>query len=319
MPSLLRVSLAVAVLAAGLSGCIGDQTVRVDGPDGTAGEQPLDIYAYRWPDDAQAPAGETVGWAVRLANPSEVVVDVHVATTADRHGPVRQTGWEAGPGGPDGTRHLMAPDRPVLWLFEAHVQPDGTVVETTLTYERGGVEVGRTALHRNLTAAPGDAVVPGMHVQTATVGLWANGTSFYTNLAALDSDPAFPAGYDRSGFGGAPLSVYVYDQDRSEQPPRSRDTCHATTIPGYNALLKTQQEGSTGVRFLAPDEAYTRQGNEGHFLYGHALIFVNTVIAIDGTTGPEDQVPDPTADCFDAEGYVPPIPPIAPLWRAAAR
>ncbi len=146
-----------------------------------------------------------------------------------------------------------------------------------------------------------DAVQPGMHVQTVTVGFWLNGTSFYTNAADLINDPDFPGApaWVTAEDGTDPLTVYVYDEDRSEQPYGSQDNCYFTTISGYNALLKTQHEGSTGIRLLQPEEAYTIPGREpGDALYGDALVFMNTIVAIDGSPGTEDEAPDPNGACY---------------------
>lgn len=151
---------------------------------------------------------------------------------------------------------------------------------------------------------PGTPVNPGDHVQTVTVGMWINGTSFYTNAGAALDDPNFPGGegwVNATEDGRDPLPIFVYGEDRSEQPMGSQDTCHFTTITGYNDLLKSQAEGSTGVRMLQPEEAYTVEGREDFGLYGHVLVFMNTVVAHDGATGPGDEFPDDDGDCYDPD------------------
>ncbi len=150
----------------------------------------------------------------------------------------------------------------------------------------------------------GTAVSAGDHVQTVTVGMWINGTSFYTNAGAALDDPAFPGGegwVNATEDGRDPLPIYVYGEDRSEQPYGSKDTCHFTTITGYNDLLKTQSEGSTGVRMLQPEDGYTYPGREDFGLYGHVLVFMNTVVAHDGATGPQDEFPNNEGACYQQE------------------
>ncbi len=153
----------------------------------------------------------------------------------------------------------------------------------------------------------GDAVGAGDHVQTITAGFWVNGTSFYTNIQALNDDPAFPAGYDRSEFGGDALPIYVYDRDRTEQPPTSKDHCRFTTINGYNEMLKRQSDGGTSVTYMAPEDGYTRPGNEDHDLYGDPLIFINTIVAHEGAVD-DRPAGDPQGACFDTENTTGPLP-----------
>lgn len=268
-------------------------------PDPPVEAFPLDVYVF-------APAGSWFGAhavMARVTNPTDggVAYEVEVDLQRGRVGPVDATGWQ------EGAADTLGPGESRLWLLDFQ-EVTGHTFRLRIDAAGGSYEWNQT-----LPNAGGPPVEAGMHVLTYTVGVWINGTSFYTNIASLNEDAAFPAGYDRSAFGGAPLPVYVYDQDRSEQPARSIDTCHFTTIPGYNALLKTQSEGGTGVRFLAPEDGYTRAGNEEHFLYGDALVFLNTVIAIEPRDERLDDVPDPQGDCFDVNRYTPdPVPDVPP-------
>lgn len=146
-------------------------------------------------------------------------------------------------------------------------------------------------------------VSPGDHVRTVTVGFWLNGTSFYTNAADLLVDPDFPGapGWVSADDGSDPLPVYVYEQGREEQPYGSQDNCYFTTITGYNDLVDVQTLGSTGIRLLQPEEAYTLPGYEDHDLYGDPIVFMNTVIAHDGATNTQDELPDPDGTCYERE------------------
>lgn len=196
--------------------------------------------------------------------------------------------------------------------FMAHVTSVGTLADNGTIVVEWITGPSRLAHATTWTPSSLRTVDPGMHVLTETVGLWTNGTSFYTNVASLLEDPAFPAGghidRDAAAASSAPLPIYVYGEENSEQPARSRDTCHFTTISGYNALLKRQTELAAGVRFLEPTEAYTREGAEDHLLYGDALLFLNTIVAIEGQTTTADQIPDPQGACFDPTNHIPTPP-----------
>lgn len=130
----------------------------------------------------------------------------------------------------------------------------------------------------------------GVHVYTA--GFWENGTLFYTNIKSVDHDD-----WPRAGWyeweGADPLPVYVYDQDRSEQPAAWKDPVagtplagevqglgYFTTIPGFNEALKGLSTNTVRVARLAPEEAYTRAGAEEHPLYGDAIVFYIKVVDV---------------------------------------
>lgn len=264
---------------------------------------PFEVYEYRYAGDDVFVEGHPYGFVARIHNPTSTPITVQVdgLGAVSEWGPLlAEDGWAKDT--PDAPWVLNG-SASILFLFQA--------TDDTLAEERVGFSVhadnGATAtFDRNVTIqSASTGVSAGDHVQTATVGLWLNGTSFYTNIADLNDDPDFPAGYDRGDFDGAPLPVYVYDANSDEQPDGSIDTCHFTTIKGYNALLKTQATDSTNARFLTPEEGYTRPGAEDHFLYGDALVFLNTVVAHDGSTGQADAAPQPTGDCFDCYRYTP--------------
>ena len=136
-------------------------------------------------------------------------------------------------------------------------------------------------------AAPqeGRAAEPGEGVHVYTAGFLENGTLFYTNIKAIDHDD-WPRTDWYAWEGGEPLPVYVYDEDRGEQPAYWKDpqagtpvagtvpgVGYYTTIPGFNEALKDLSTNTVRVVRLAPEEAYTRAGNEDHPLYGQALVF----------------------------------------------
>ncbi len=164
-------------------------------------------------------------------------------------------------------------------------------------------------------AAPkeGGMALPGQGVHVMTAGFFENGTLFYTNIAEVDADPSWPKVSWYAWEGDAPLPVYVYDRDRSEQPPEWKgsnalwaqahgqtgptpidpqvdeatagaDGEHGlgyfTTIPGFNDALKGLSTTTTRVARLAPEQAYTRPGNEEHPLYGAAIVFYIKVLDV---------------------------------------
>lgn len=146
-------------------------------------------------------------------------------------------------------------------------------------------------------AAPreGRAAEPGEGVHAYTAGFLEDGTLFYTNIKAIDQDD-WPRTDWYAWEGDDPLPVYVYDGDRSEQPAHWKDPQagtpaegtvpglgYYTTIPGFNEALKGLSTNTVRVVRLAPEEAYTRPGNEEHKLYGQALVFyikVDTVVPL---------------------------------------
>ncbi len=303
----------LVAVAAVLAGCL-------DG-DGAEG---LDLYLFDYPGAQNWVPGTEHGWMLRISNPTSQTMAAVVAPIGVADGPFFLAADLAAGRMPDlvasvdgavigGLRAVLAPGESTVAVllvraYENAVEPvAGLRVHSML-----GDQVVETAdVTRPVKMVEGLDVEAGDHVRTATVGVWINGTSFYTNIAALNEDPAFPAGYDRAEFGGDALPIYVYASDRGEQPAGSKDTCHFTTITGYNELLLGQAEGGTGARFLLPEEAYTREGAEDHLLYGDALVFLNTVVGHDGPTSTADALPDASGACFNAENSLPPgLPPV---------
>lgn len=150
------------------------------------------------------------------------------------------------------------------------------------------------------TPERGELVQPGVGALVRTAGFWENGTLFYTNLDRIHNDTRIPRAGWYEFSGSDPLKVYVYNQSRGELPPRYNQSSNrfATTIPGFNQALKTMETTGSRVAHLAPDEAYTRPGNERHPLYGDPLVFhieVLDVVAINCPvpTGPVCEAPSP--------------------------
>lgn len=286
----------------GLSGCLAPEG---DGDDPGEDLPGLEVYEYRYRGDDVLHPHHPYGWMLRVTNTAdeERAVRAEAGDPGNMSwGPVDASGWLTDA---QEEPRVLAQNESLLFLF----QWDGALTNR-LSYgvslmEPGGndsqpVVLQTLWLERGLQQPQADLPVRvNDHVTTRTVGVWVNGTSFYTNIKDLNDDPAFPAGYDRDDFGDAILHAYVYDEETDEQPPGSRDRCFVVMIAGYNALMKTQAQGSSNVRFLQPEEAYTREGAEDHFLYGDALVFLNTVVAHEGEVTPVQSLPYPPGDCHD--------------------
>lgn len=184
-------------------------------------------------------------------------------------------------------------------------------------------------------SAEGRLASPGQGVHVMTAGFLEDGTLFYTNIPEVDADPRWPRVAWYEWGGDAPLPVYVYDQDRAEQPPHWKGAAglvaqvprgspadaaipvagqaagtadgqaglgYFTTIPGFNAGLKQSPTTTTRVVHLAPEEGYTRPGNEAHDLYGLPLVFYIKVLAVVDAPCPATA---PAWTCPGMEGAVP--------------
>lgn len=163
------------------------------------------------------------------------------------------------------------------------------------------------------TLQEGDLAQVGQGVRVRTAGFLEDGTLFYTNMQDIhDSDLPRTSWY---AWGGAdPLSVYVYDEDRTERPahwagpsaqasnvpplgPPFDDAVddaaatlagaegtagigYGTTIKGFNAGLKGLSTTTSRVVWMPPEDAYTRPGNEAHDLYGESLVFLIDVVEV---------------------------------------
>ncbi len=309
----MRSLLAWMFVAVAFSGCLVD-----DAENGEATTSPLQIFVFHYPAQGVMTPSDSpyaLAWAIRVANPTvgTITYELEAAGMLEgRAGIVTDEGWQQAEVGEARVADTLEANTSRLWLFEGD---RFTGHDFSMQAFVGGALVFEEVLETRDGA--GSPVEPGMHVQTMTVGLWVNGTSFYTNIPEMLQNASFPAGgIDRAEAlaGATPLPIYVYDRDRTEQPDSSIDNCFFTTIPGYNALLKEQRVGVTAARFLTPAEGYTRDGNEAHSLYGDALVFLNVVTAIVGPAG-EDR-PDPQGACFDVNRYTPdPIPDIPPVLK----
>lgn len=301
---------ALCLLLLPLAGCVESAE-----PTESTADSQLSMFVF-WMEDAARMPGQDSGlshdYMIRVTNDGDAAASyaLRVPTIVDgRLGPVRDS-WEpvtiADSVAPQ-VDDILQPGASRLWIVQAAWS---CCHQTTIELETGG-----HILTRDFETQDGGngRIEPGTHVQTVTVGVWTNGTSFYTNSAELHGAEGFPRGYPVTDFDATPLPVYVYDQDRTEQPPGSQDTCHFTTITGYNTLLKEQGAGTSGVRFLSPEEGYTVAGAEDHFLYGESLIFMNAIVAIDGAVDTAGSLPDPTGACFDVQNTVDFVTGMAPL------
>ncbi len=313
----MRATVALLLIALSLAGC-------ADGPEGSGATEafPLDVYRFQYEGSDHYVQGVEHGWLLRVHNPTnstQTVTAIPSGIASGHIGPIAATGGDAGrtawlPGRVDdnqfGPPLVLAPNASGLFMakVESYVAPpEGTATTVgvrllALAADAVGDATTQHTLSWQVQPSPasGQPVVAGDHVQTVTVGVWTNGTSFYSNAAGALQDPSFPhgEGWTSASDGTAPLTVYVYDQSGDEQPAASQDACYFPTIPGYNSLLKMQAEGSTNVALLQPEAAYTREERSGHRLYGDALVFLNTVVVHDGATGPADAIPNPTGPCF---------------------
>ena len=139
--------------------------------------------------------------------------------------------------------------------------------------------------------AAGREAQPGKGAHVWYAGFWENGTMLGTNLQDLDVGSGWPRAATYRHVPWEPLRLYVYGRDPSERPVAWTDPLagepepgspadqgagsgYATAIPGVNEALKGLPAGSRIVVRLAPEEAFTRPGFEGHPLYGDALVFL---------------------------------------------
>ncbi len=302
-----------------LAGCVDNDEDATD-PSGLG----LAAYLVDYPGAENWAPGTEHGWLLRISNPTNSTLQAVVAPLGvsdapyfyahEKQGAMPDIVTPDGPDGVGGLRTTLEPGEAALVVMQVRAYANETVPWGGFRVHTmdGDTRVATADIERQVTVMEGRSVTAGDHVQTATIGMWVNGTSFYTNIAALNDDPEFPAGYNRSEFGGDPLPIYVYQNDRSEQPAGSRDTCHFTTIRGYNDLLLQQGEHGTSARFLEPEEAYTRDGAEDHPLYGDAMVFLNTIVSHDGATTVEDRAPNPGGACYDPRNVIPAgtLPPI---------
>jgi hypothetical protein len=154
------------------------------------------------------------------------------------------------------------------------------------------------------TRPPGEAASPGHGVQVLTAGFWTNGTLFYTNMQRVHDDPQLRRAGWYEWEGADPLLVYVYNETRTEIPPRYNASGFVTTIPGFNAALKTIFVGTSFVAYLPPEAAYTRPGNEAHPLFGDPLVFYIEITDVVAVPCP---YPQPLCELPSAPATAPPF------------
>ena len=185
-----------------------------------------------------------------------------------------------------------------------------------------GTHCGRPVAGRFALAPPR----AGAHVQESkgalvrAAGFWENGTLFYTNMPEVDQASFEGKPWPRAGWyrfaGDSPLQVHVYGEDEEEIPPHwghssifpfddplaPSPTRYATTIPGFNEALKGLSTTTMWAGRIAPEDAYTRPGFEGHRLYGQALVFLVRIEAVADhpcPAGTSSDLPHPRVDpCF---------------------
>jgi hypothetical protein len=270
----MRVWVALAAVASLVSGCVG-LGERGCGPDG-ADLDAMPVLRTPWVDGGYLRTDPAGTW------------DTVILQTGDAEAPAAM----AGPAG---------------WSVEVERISDPSLDNFSLLRVAPGAGKGRLDVAYDHTecggqrgtiswtlAAPekGRAAEPGEGVHVHTAGFLEDGTLFYTNIKAIDHDD-WPRTDWYAWEGGDPLPVYVYEGDRSEQPAHWKDPQsgtpvegtvpglgYYTTIPGFNAALNDLSTNTVRVARLAPEEAYTRAGNEEHPLYGQALVFYIKVDAV---------------------------------------
>jgi hypothetical protein len=275
----MRVWVALAAVASLVSGCVGLGEPGCGPDDPGAGDELPDLRTP-WVDGRYLRTDRSGTW------------DTVVLQTGDAEDPEAS----AGPGG--WSVEVERISDPSLDNFSLlRVTPGPGKGRLDLAYDHSECGGGRSGTISWDLAAPeaGRSAEPGEGVHVYTAGFLENGTLFYTNIKAIDRDD-WPRTDWYAWEGGDPLPVYVYDQDRGEQPAHWKDpqsgtpvagTVHGlgyyTTIPGFNEALKDLSSNTVRVVRLAPEEAYTRAGNEEHPLYGQALVFyikVDAVVAL---------------------------------------
>jgi hypothetical protein len=266
----MRAWVAVVALAGLLAGCVSPGKLGCDAEQPPTLRTPMVDGSYLRTDPSQ---------------PWDTVV-LQAGPGADPVPEAKPSGWSA------------SAERISPWEDDnfslLHVTPGSGMGRLDLSYRLdacGGSTTG--TLSWDLAAPlPGKTASPGQGVHVYAAGFWENGTLFYTNIKAIDR-----ADWPRAGWysweGSDPLPVYVYDRDRGEQPMVWKDPQagtpidgtvpglgYYTTIPGFNDALKGLSTNTVHVVRLAPEQAYTRAGNEEHPLYGDALVFYIKVVDV---------------------------------------
>lgn len=290
------------------AGCLGSTGEVLAGC-----EEPLQVATFHGPthDGAleRAP-GQAVPILLWVENPYDVELEVTLATHPQATAYIdHEEGLAKAPAG-----HRLEPgERSLLGANVQEALPNGSVAISLLHH----VPEGAGPVEGNLCDYNGEVrrwfelaepiepdatAEPGKGVLVRTVGVWRNGTSFYTNHGGFHDRTDLPRSYLGNYSGNDPLKVYVYNDTGDEMPERYDESGYATTIPGFNEALEGLP--TVGARFtaFAPAEGYTQDGNEDHPLYGDALAFY--IEAIEVRTVP-CEVPQPVCD-VPSEDDVPP-------------
>lgn len=210
--------------------------------------------------------------------------------------------------GPEGVPHAIPAEGPAFGAYRVEPGPEPATLR--LVADRAGAEAcaAPAASVPLALGAPVEANATGrtgVGVLVRTAGFWVNGTTFYTNDARVHEDPAIPKGYLGPFTDDAPLPVYVYADGERTMPKRYYDAGYYTTIAGFNKALRDIAVGAPVAAYLAPEEAYTRLGNDAHPLYGDPLVFWITAVEVVDLPCP---LPQPACDVPVYPARPPPLP-----------
>lgn len=129
----------------------------------------------------------------------------------------------------------------------------------------------------------------GIGTQLYYVLFYENGTLASTNDPALRNRTGLDAPLldGPNATGSEPLKVYVGGQRGVPPPEPYNGTGYVPVIEGFDARLRDAGNGqgmvageTLAVRIPA-EEAYTREGNEEHVLYGEDLSFLIRIVTVD--------------------------------------
>ncbi len=201
-------------------------------------------------------------------------------------------------------------DAPADWSVEAEHDPlkvrgdSGTTVLVNVSVPEDAVHgfhelrvsLGEASakLHVNVREAGDREAEPGLGVHVRSVGFWDNGTVFWTNMQEVDQREDLPLGYLGPPGNMTPLKVYVGGERGEDPPERYAERGYVPVIRGFDERLHGMRAGDILAVRIAPEDAYTYDGNEDHALYGDALNFVievTKVVEIEEESGPLDDPP----------------------------
>lgn len=287
--------LAAALVVLALSGCVENNEARDPAcePAGQPG------FFQKMPPPDMDPALDNDFFAVGWRWDTDV-------TVVPWEGPLR--GKTPGPGSQPNERKVHVTGNGA-WLLHLRFQANGSWQETppapAWAVRQGEGDCEQLTLDQwrsDAAVLEGRRVASGGGAHVYTAGFLENGTLFYTNMESVEQNNLMPRVDWYEWSGADPLPVYVYDQDRSEQPPHWKAPSrlappnpgspalqtaegeagvgYFTTIKGFNEALKTMSTTTQRVVRIAPADAYTLPGYEEHPLYGEALVFVIDVVDV---------------------------------------